>query len=319
MNTLNLVLACVLLAATGAGFAADEQPGEKMPGMAQREVVSPKKVEDLPKAEMLPAKDAARLKNIGTKVFRIQWGKKLVAVSDHGFQAITDGTTTISYRPAGNAYFVQTGKAGRSGKSAFRGTDQQLIERGRAILAGLGINRNEIADTKILQQYVTEGMMNPATRQVEVNPPRQDRRSLIVRRVVGGVPVFNSRLALDLDGDGKIAALELSWPLIEPKVLEEAGRLQKIAVAEFKAPERKGARIESVQVGILHSPGASFVEDQIAAIRVIYAPTDPKVGMKPVVYLGRDGRPVAIPRQMIAKTEAPTGGRPVPDDMKKPR
>jgi len=318
MNTLNLVLACVLLAATGAGFAANEQPGEKIPDMAQREVVSPKKVEDLPKAEMLPAKDAARLKNIGTKVFRIKWGKKLVAVSDHGFQAITDGTTTISYRPAGNAYFVQTGKAGRSGKSAFRGTDQQLIERGRAILAGLGINTNEIADTKILQQYVTEGMMNPATRQVEVNPPRKDRRSLIVRRVVGGVPVLNSRLALDLDGDGRIAALELSWPVIEPKVLEEARRLQK-TVAEFKAPERKGARIESVQVGILHSPGASFVEDQVAAIRVIYAPTDPKVGMKPVAYLGMDGRPVAIPRQMIAKTEASTGGRPVPEDIKKPR
>jgi hypothetical protein len=318
MNTRNLVLACVLLAVPGAAFAADDQPAEKMPGMEQREVVSPKKIEDLPKAEMLPAKDAARLKNIGTKVFRITWGKKLVAVSDHGFQAITDGATTISYRPAGNAYFVQTGKAGRSGKSAFRGTDQQLIVRGRAILAGLGINRNEIADTKILQQYVTEGMMNPATRQVKVNPPRKDRRSLIVRRVVDGVPVLNSRLALDLDGEGRIAALELSWPLIEPKVLEEAKRLQKIAEADFKAPERKGARIESVQVGILHSPAASFVEDQVAAIRVIYAPTDPRVGMKPVAYLGMDGRPVAIPRQMIAKTEAPTVERPVTED-KKPR
>ncbi len=319
MNTLKLVLACALLATTGTGFAADEQAGENVPGMPQREVVSPKKLEDLPKADMLPARDAARFKSIGTKVFRIKWEKKLVAVSDHGFQAITDGTTTISYRPAGNAYFVQTGKAGLSGKSAFRGTDEQLIERGRAILAGLGINRAEIADTKILQQYVTEGRMNPATRQVEVNPPRKDRRSLIVRRAVGGVPVFNSRLALDLDGDGKIAALELSWPRIEPKVLEEAGRLQKIAAAEFKAPERKGARIESVQVGILHSPGASFVEDQVAAIRVIYAPTDPKIGMKPVAYLGVDGRPVAIPRQMIAKTEAPRNERPASDDMKKPR
>ena len=76
------------------------------------------------------------------------------------------------------------------------------------------MNRNEIADTKILQQYVTEGMMVPATRQVDVNPPRKEGRSLIVRRVVGGVPVLSSRLALDLDGDGKIAALELSWPLI---------------------------------------------------------------------------------------------------------
>jgi hypothetical protein len=76
------------------------------------------------------------------------------------------------------------------------------------------VNRNEIADTKILQQYVTEGMMDPATRRVDVNPPRKEGRSLIVRRVVGGVPVSSSRLALDLDGDGKIAALELSWPLI---------------------------------------------------------------------------------------------------------
>jgi hypothetical protein len=317
MNTINLALACVLLATTGAGFAADEQPAEKMPDMGQREVVSPKKIEDLPKGEMLPARDAAHLKNIGTKVFRITWRKKPVAVSDHGFHAVTDGTTTISYRPAGNAYFVQTGKTGRSGKSAFRGTDQQLIEHGRAILAGLDINKDEIADTKILQQYVTEGMMNPETRQVEVNPPRKDRRSLIVRRVVDGVPVLNSRLALDLDGDGKIAALELSWPRIEPKVLEEAKRLQKIAVDEFKAPERKGARVESVQVGILHSPGASFVEDQVAAIRVIYSPIDSKLGMKPVVYLDMDGRPVAIPRQMIAKTEARISERPV--DMKKPQ
>src|SRR5262249_8228181 len=193
------------------------------------------------------------------------------------------------------------------------------IERGRAILAGLGINRNEIAETKILQQYVTEGEMNPATRQVEVHPPRKDRRSLIVTRVLRGVPVVSSRLALDLDGDRKIAALELSWPVIEPKVLEEAARLQKIAAREFKAPERKGARVESTQVVILHSPAASFVEDHVAAIRVIYAPTESKLGMKPVVYLGMDGRPVAIPRQMIAKTEAPTGGRPVQDDTKKPR
>lgn len=319
MKTLNLVLACLLLTATGAGFAQDEQPGEKRPGTRPGEVVSPKKIEDLSKAEKLPAQDAARLNSIGAKVFRIQWGKKLVAVSDHGFQAITDGTATVSYRPAGNAYFVQTGKAGLSGKTAFRGTDQQLIERGTAILAGLGVNRNEIADTKILQQYVTEGRMNPETRKMEVNPPKKDRRSLIVTRVLGGVPVVNSRLALDLDGQGKIAALELSWPVIEPKILEEAARLKKIAGPEFKAPELKGARIESVQVVILHSPAASFVEDHVAAIRVIYAPTESRLGMKPVVYLGLDGRPVAIPRQMIARTEQPARERPVPNDLVKPR
>src|SRR5260370_37024630 len=100
---------------------------------------------------MLPAKDEARLKNIGTKVFRIKWGKKLVAVSEHGFQAITDGTTTISYRPAGNAYFVQTGKAGLSGKSAFRSSDEELMERGTATMDGSGIDRIERPRRKMLQ------------------------------------------------------------------------------------------------------------------------------------------------------------------------
>jgi len=127
---------------------------------------------------------------------------------------------------------------------------------------------------------------------------------------------LNSRLALDLDEDGKITDLEVSWPAIEPKVLEEARRLQEIAAAEYIAPERKGARVESVQVVILHSPGAAFVEDQVAAIKVIYAPTDSRLGMKPVAYLDAEGRPVEIPRQMIAQPETPTGGRPVPDDRK---
>jgi hypothetical protein len=316
MNALNFRLACMLLAATGASFAQADRPRQKT-SEAQSAVVSPRKVADLPKAERLPARDTARLRNIGAKVFRIEWSGKLVAVSAHGFQAITDGTTTVSYRPAGNAYFVQIGKPGRSGKSAFRGTDEELVERGKAILAGLGIRSNEIADSKILQQYVTEGVMNPDTRKLEVNAPRKDRRSLIVRRVVDGIPVLNSRLALDLDAEGKIAALELSWPVINPKVLEEARRLQRLAKSDFKAPERKGARIESVQVGILHSPAASFVEDQVAAIQVIYAPNDPRMGMKPVAYLDSEGRPVAIPRQMIAKTETPADGRRVPEGRNK--
>src|SRR6202140_708363 len=148
MNTLNLVLACVLLAATGAGFAADEQPGETAPGMAQREVVSPKNIEDLPKGERLSDRETARLRDIGGKVFGIKWGEKLVAVSDHGFQAITDGTTTISYRPAGNAYFVQTGKSGRSDKSFFRGSDEQLVYGGRAIGGGVSASNSETPDTE---------------------------------------------------------------------------------------------------------------------------------------------------------------------------
>jgi len=316
MKKLTLLLPIALLAGSNISFAAEETPGGKIPGMEKREIVTPGRIEDLPKAEALPTKEATQLKAIGMKVFGIKWGKKLVAVSDRGFQVVTDGTTTISYRPAGIAYFDQTGKM--SGKSAFQGSDKQLIKRGRALLSNLGINKDEIAGVKILQQYVNEGMMDPASRKVEFSTPRKDRRSLVATRAIDGLPVFNSRLVLDLDGKGNIAALELSWPKITGKVLEEGMRLKKIAGAEFKGPELKGAKIESAQAGILHSPAASFLDEQVAAIRVIYAPTDAKIGMKSVAYIGVEGRPVAIPRQMEAKPERPIPLRVAPD-VKRPQ
>ena len=71
-----------------------------------------------------------------------------------------------------------------------------------------------------------------------------------------------------------------------------------------------------MQVGILHSPAAAFVEDQVAAIQVIYAPTESKLGMKPVAYLDMQGRPVEIPRQMIAKAQPRSGERRMPGQQK---
>jgi hypothetical protein len=123
------------------------------------------------------------------------------------------------------------------------------------------------------------------------------------------MPVWSSRLKLDLDEKGEITALELSWPKIEPKVMEVARSLKKMVDSDFKAPQRAGAKVESVEAGILHSPAASFVDDQVAAIRVIYASPDSRLGMKPMVYLGADGTPVSVPRQMEARPEAPTSPR----------
>jgi hypothetical protein len=126
----------VLFAPVGDRFQPSSEPFRYRLDM-YCELSPPAAGADIGQAEEI---EGFRFLPLSPRVPRIKSGKKLVAVSDHGFQAITDGTTTISYRPAGNGYFVQTGKAGRSGKNAFRGTDQQLIERGQAILAGLGIN-----------------------------------------------------------------------------------------------------------------------------------------------------------------------------------
>jgi hypothetical protein len=139
----------------------------------------------------------------------------------------------------------------------------------------------------------------------------KDRRSLLATRVVRGIPVWSSRLMLDLDREGRIVMLEMVWPKIDPKVMENAVALTKLAGSGFRPPDMKFAKPESVGAGILHSPAASFLDDQVAAIRVIYRPTDPTVGKKPVAYLDASGQSVAMPRQMIIreKAAAPRAGK----------
>jgi hypothetical protein len=301
-----------LFAGLNVSFAADEKkPGEAAPGLKSTQVSPEHIVPRLPEAKQLNPEAAKALEELGTKVFGVKWGEKIVAVSDVGFNAVTDGVTTLSYRPAGNAYFLQRkGKNHAFEHEGFAGPSEKLSARGESILSELGIERSEIAAVQILQHFVTAGEADPASGRLNVEKPQSERRTLVIGRAVEGMPVWNSRLKLDLDEKGEIAALELSWPKIEPKVIESARRLKKLVESDFKAPERPGAKVESIQAGILHSPAASFIDEQVATVRVIYAAPESRLGMKPMIFLGADGKPVAVPRQLDARPEAPTPERP---------
>ena len=298
MKTFPLLLAIALTFSFYVGSA-----------VAQFTTATPEQLARLPKAEKLPDAAANRLKALGSKIFDIKWGERVLALSDRGFQVVTDGTTTLSFRPKGNAYFVQTSGESVFKKSAFEGSDEQLIARGSTILAGLGVNKAEIAQAKVLQQFVTAGEVNRETRQMKAEDPQKDRRTLLLTRTIRGVPVFDSRLTLDLDRQGKVAAFELSWPKIDAKVMREAIRLQKMAKVDYGVPVRQGAKVESVQAGILHSTAAAFMDEQVAAIRIVYAPTESRLGMKPLLYLAANGKPVAIPRNLEARLETPVPPR----------
>ena len=310
MNKLLMPMITLFAAGLGVSHAADEKPpGTSTPALQPMHVdrpVSPTR--PLPEAKPLGDAEATALKTVGTKIFGIKWGSKTVAVADRGFQVVTDGVATLSYRPAGNAYFLQRkGKVHAFEDRGFQGSDDALRARGTGLLAGLGIDKLEIAELRILRQFVTTGSTDPASGRMTIAKPQSDRRSLVAARAIEGIPVWNSRLKLDLNEKGEIAALELSWPKIDPKVMEVARRMKTMTA--FKAPERAGAKVESVEAGILHSPAASFVDDQAAAIRVIYAPSDSRLGMKPLIYLDADGRPVPTPRQLESAPEAPTPPR----------
>jgi hypothetical protein len=99
--------------------------------------------------------------------------------------------------------------------------------------------------------------------------------------------------------NGEIGFLEVHWPEIPPEVIEEARRYRELAAKEWQAPELKGARVESITVGILHSPAAATAMDIVPVIRVIYAPLDTGIGKKPVAYLDTQGKPVEMPRVLL--------------------
>ena len=300
-----------LVASLNVSFAADEkEPGDPAPTLRFAQFAPERSATNLPEAKQLDADDAKALEAIGTKVFGVKWGERPFAVSDRGFQVVTDRVTTLSYRPAGNAYFLQRkGKEHAFEDRGFQGSTEELSARGQRLLAELGIDKREIADLQVLQQFVTAGEADPTSGRMTVEQPQRDRRSLFVTRAIEGIPVWNSRLKLDLDEKGEIAALELSWPKIDPKVMEMAHRLKRMVDTDFKAPERASAKVESVEAGILHSPAASFVDEQVAAVRVIYASPGSRLGMKPMVYLDADGKPVSVPRQLEARPEEPTPER----------
>ncbi|HXI86473.1 MAG TPA: hypothetical protein VNH64_03370 [Parvularculaceae bacterium] len=293
-----------LILASSASAAAQEIEHKQL----QPAPPIPDRAEPLLQAKPLDEKSAQQLKALGAKAFGIKWRRKTVAAADRGFQVVTDNVMTISYRPSGNAYFVQDLARPMGKDPGFQGSDDQIIGRGKEILKAVGANLDEIADAKILQQYTQLAEIDASGRP-NVQEPKADRRTLLMTRAAKGVPIWSSRFMLDLNRDGSVAALEIVWPQLSPEVMKEALEMQKVAAGDFRPPKIPYAKVESVEAGILHSPAASFVDDQTAAIRVIYQPTDPSVGKKAVSYLKLDGSPVAMPRQMADFREEPAGAR----------
>lgn len=92
-------------ASLNISLAADEKKPEGAAPLQPMHIDLQPSSKGLPEAKALDDKDAKALQEIGSRVFHVKWGEKVVAVSDRGFQIVTDGVTTLSYRPAGNAFF----------------------------------------------------------------------------------------------------------------------------------------------------------------------------------------------------------------------
>jgi hypothetical protein len=237
-----------------------------------------------------------------------------------GVEGNTAGIETpdllFSRRLDSRTYFVQDRRFGlaKEGGAAFDGPDDELLKVARDILERLETPAAEIAELSVLAEQAQEGRFDPDTGAVALEPVYAGKRTALVTRQVEKLPVWSSSMLLGLNWDRSIGFLQLHWPEIPGEVVARARKLQAIAGRRWTPPERPGAKVESVEAGIIHSPAVGFVMDFAAAIRVIYTPTDESFGKKPVLYVDENGDDVPIPRQFEKFDEPPFKPRPVLPD-----
>ncbi len=184
----------------------------------------------------------------------------------------------------------------------------------RRVLRSAGIPRNEIANVTTVTEYGGTVDVDAAQKEVDASPEML-RRVALAERVVAGATVWSSHCTVELTAEGKIGAIELHWPSIPPEVEAEAIRLQWLAMNDFEPRTMAGGEVESVEVGIVHSPSIGFFMDVRPVIRVIYRSTERGLGRKAVAHLDRHGHPVDAPRSITPiRPETADGDRRPPND-----
>jgi hypothetical protein len=241
---------------------------------------------------------AKQLDDLARNVLKLDFGKVPESGVARNMVGLRSDQLVFSRRVDSRTYFVQDNRYGVYNVSGvFQGSEGDLMKRSREILRQLGITEDEITRAAVLQEKYQTGKVDPKTRKVSPGKIQDGRRMADFSRNTEGVPVFSSRALIGLTRQSGIGLMELHWPVIPKEVVNRAKRFQAEIKRGWKAPSLKGARVESVEAGIIHSPAVGFVMDIYPAIRVIYASDDRSLGKRPVRYVDENGRSVSVPRQ----------------------
>ena len=245
-------------------------------------------------------------------------GLKLTGVDQRGAVAnvagIRSASALVSQRLDSRTYFVQVQSYGADKTAGvFAGSDDELLARARAVMTALDVPEAEIERSSVLHEKTQTGSVDPLTGRLVAGPVRDAGRTAELMRSVEGVPVFSSRAIIGLSRDGSVGNAEVHWPAVSEAIVREAHRLQEQVRAGWSAPPQEGARVESVEAGIIHSPAMGFVMDVYPAIRVIYAAENPRIGRKLTLYLDGKGQSLPVPRQFEKSLAPPAQERPRPD------
>ncbi len=258
--------------------------------------------------------DKAELESIerlARERFHLSLGGKVERGGAANFVGLRSERILFSKRLDSRTYFVQDSEFGVGKRTGvFAGSNKELLLIAHGMLRPLDIPAAEISKEAVLQEESQVAHLDPETRRLTMEKVEAGKRYVRVSRQVEGLPIFSSHALIGVTRDKGIGFLEVHWPRIPTEVLLEAHRLAYKVKYGWRPPELKGAKVDSVEAGVVHSPALGFVMDIYPAIRVVYSPEEKQIGQKPVLYFDRDGKPVPIPREFYQPSEESKEHRP---------
>jgi hypothetical protein len=190
-------------------------------------------------------------------------GVKFDEIIRSGAQGTTVGiqskSVLFSHRVDSRTFFVQDERYGPEGElGVIDASDDNYIKTAHAILKNLEIPPAEIAKSTIIKEQTQTAEYNRATGQARLEEIRPGKRYVVLTRQMENLPVWSSRVVVGLAHERQIGFLEAHWPEIPKAVLAEAHRLEEKVRQGWRPPERRGAKVEEVQAGVIHSPAAGM-------------------------------------------------------------
>jgi hypothetical protein len=239
-----------------------------------------------------------RLVRIARDILKLKIDRIVRIGSEANFLGAKSENILFSQRLDSRTYLVHNKLYGKGKKAGvFEGSDIELIKISRDILRRLEIPLSEIGEENVFKENTQVAQVDSATGEVKFEKPQKGQRFAQFTRIIEDLPVFSSSALLALTKDGEIGFMELHWPKIPKYVMTEAHRLKYKVEHGWQPSKQKGAIVELIEAGIVHSAALGFLMDIYPAIRVIYAPEDKRMGRKLTLYLNRDGKAIPNPRE----------------------
>lgn len=258
--------------------------------------------------ERMARNEAGRLADLATRVagFDLAGGEFAQAKNIVGLRA---GTRLVSARNDSLTIFARDEEYGPTrAAGAYAGSGRTLVSRLRGALRAAGVPLKEVAAVSVLDEMGQQAELLGETR-YRLEDAALLARIAVASRSVEGIPVWSSRASLSLTGKREVGELEIHWPEIPKAHLREAALLNELASSGWAAPAQKGARTESIEAGIIHSPAVGFFMDLRPALRVVYQPEDRSMRRKLMLYVDRHGEPIEALRSIVGPDERPEGPR----------